>query len=417
MNNMTSNDLPLVAPFVGERYAAAEHLTALLSPPYDVIAAPERAALAGRHRHNIVHLILPEGDDDRYRVAAKRLHEWRRAGVLVTDQAPAVHVVQQAFKIGGREFVRTGLIAAVVAEPFEMGRIKPHERTHAGPKQDRLALMRSTRTMFEALLMLTRDSTNELAPLLADTTRSDDPWAEATVGDATVRAWRVDGPRGEALVMAAGRHPLYIADGHHRFETAVAFRREFPQAARTLALIVSVRDPGLVVLPTHRVIRGGSLTADILPRLEATGAVQVLSADSLDYGAAGAQVVAAGGGCIMVLPGGRCYALARRREAPAGPLAAFHPAVRELDVTWADAYVLAALRDAAEAAKIEYSSDASAVVNEVTQGRALAGILLNPPAVEHVLAVADAGGFMPQKSTYFLPKVPSGLVMLPYERR
>jgi uncharacterized protein (DUF1015 family) len=187
---MSPDRLPLVAPFTAERYATPERLTDLLAPPYDVIAQPERAALAGRHQHNIVHLILPEGADDRYQAAAERLRQWRRAGVLVTDPSPAVHVVQQAFTVAGRALVRTGLIAAVAAEPFDEGRVKPHERTHAGPKQDRLALMRSTRTMFEALLMLTRDSTNELAQLLAETTGHDAPWAEATVGDATIRAWR-----------------------------------------------------------------------------------------------------------------------------------------------------------------------------------------------------------------------------------
>jgi uncharacterized protein (DUF1015 family) len=414
MSDLPGGD-PLVAPFLGEHYATLDRLVELLAPPYDVIAEPERAALARRHPNNIVHLILPEGNGDRYHAAAQRLERWRRDGVLVTEPSPAVYVVQQEFTVDGRGRVRTGLIAAVAAEPFEAGRIKPHERTHAGPKQDRLALLRSTRTMFEALLMLSRDPGGELAERLAQATEVAAPWATGSVRDVAVRAWRVAGPRAAELAAAAGRGALYIADGHHRFETAAAFRREVPAAARTLALVVPVRDPGLVVSPTHRIVRGRSLADDVATQLQAQCVIRPLSHDT-DPRAALASLTPAGRGCVAVLPGSRLMALARRPDAPPGPLVSFDPAVRGLDVTWADAYVVAALRNATDGADVGYSADAAEVIAEVRSGRAQAGVLLNPPAVEDVLAVADAGGFMPQKSTYFLPKVPSGLVMLSYDR-
>ena len=401
---------PLVAPFVGEHFSALHRLRDLLAPPYDVIAEAERVALASQHEHNIVHLILPQGNADRYAGAAARLDQWRRAGVLVAGKAPAVYVVEQEFTASGRAMIRTGLIGAVVAEPFERGRIRPHERTHAGPKQDRLALMRATRTMFESLLMLARDKTGALGHALAAVTHGGDPWAVGEVRSEAVRVWRVDGPGAQRLAEAAGRDALYIADGHHRFETAVAYREEFSRADRTLALIISLADPGLVVLPTHRIIYGRPL-ADAVSRLRDCCQVEDLRGE---HDAALDRIKALGGGCVVVLPGGRLIGLTRRSGADPQPLTAFHPAVHGLDVAWADAYVVPAVREEPEG-RLGYSSDAEEVIAAVQAGSAAAGVVLSPPAVADVLDVADAGGFMPQKSTYFIPKVPSGLIMLPYD--
>ena len=412
---MTVVSSPLVAPFVGEHFSALDRLSDLLAPPYDVIAEAERGTLASQHEHNIVHLILPQGDGDRYAQAAARLDRWRSDGVLVAGESPAVYVVQQEFTMpGGRTMVRSGLVGAVAAEPFETGRVKPHERTHRGPKQDRLALMRATRTMFEALLMLTRDTAGELARSVTGVVNGGSPWVVARVRGDVIRVWRVEGLAAYRLADAAGRDALYIADGHHRFETAVAFRAEFPFAKRTLAMVVALSDPGLVVLSTHRVIYGRALGNDVSGRLGTS--CHVLELGVGDHHAALANVKAAGGGCVAVLSGGRLLALTRRPDADPRLLTPFHQAVRRLDVTWTDAYVVSALREACDG-RLGYSSDGAEVVAEVRAGQALVGVLLNPPAVADVLDVADAGGFMPQKSTYFLPKVPSGLVLFPYHRR
>ena len=152
---MAMTDVPLVAAFRGERYAPAVSLTAVLAPPYDVIAPAERETLAARDPHNVVHLILPDGNGDRYAHAARLLEQWRGAGTLITDQAPGVYVVRQRFGTAdGMTHERTGVIAAVAAEPFAAGRVRPHEHTHAGPKQDRLALRRGTGTLCAGLLRL-----------------------------------------------------------------------------------------------------------------------------------------------------------------------------------------------------------------------------------------------------------------------
>jgi uncharacterized protein (DUF1015 family) len=409
---VTEHRMPLVSPFVGEHFARLDRLSDLLAPPYDVIAEPERIALAARDDQNIVHVILPQGNGDRYSRAAARLEQWRRDRVLVAEEVPAVYVVQQEFAgPGGRRTVRTGLIGAVAAEPFAAGRIKPHERTHAGPKQDRLALMRATRTMFESLLMLTRDPGGELARALGTVT-GHDPWAAGSVRGDAVRVWRVEGAAGERLADIAGGDALYIADGHHRFETAVAYRSERPSADRTLALIVSLVDPGLVVLPTHRIIHGHAVPTDMVARLGTRTRVEELAGTGYEAGLA--RVKASGGGCVAVVPGG-LLALTRAPGSDPAPLEQFHSSVRGLDVTWADAYAVATLREAC-AGRVAYSSDADEVVKQVRDGTAASGVLLNPPEVADVLDVADAGGYMPQKSTYFLPKVPSGLVLLPLDR-
>lgn len=402
---------PLVAPFHGERYAASDRLSDLIAPPYDVISESERARLAARSAHNIVHLILPAGNGDRYQAAGALLRRWRADGVLVRDREPGLLVVQQEFADqGGVRRSRTGLIGAVAVEPFEAGRVRPHERTHAGPKEDRLALLRATHTMCEAVFMLVRDGSGDLTRELA-TVIARPPAASAALAGVAIRVWRVSGPTADRLAGAAGAEPLYIADGHHRFETALAFRRGHPSADRTLSLIVSLRDPGLVVLPTHRIVQGASLSEDAVRQRLAGG----FTIDLLDPGRdlRGALAELRGTGCLVGLAGGRRLAL-RLRTAGIAAEAEKVPALRRVDVSWADRLVLPVLRGSGDAGRVTYTSSVQDVIDAVDGGQAAAGMLLNPPAVEDVLAVADAGAFMPQKSTYFFPKVPSGLVLLDY---
>ena len=167
----TRVDPPLVSLFVAERYADRRDVSAVIAPPYDVIGPAEWKALAARDPHNIVRLILPEDGEDRYRHAADTLAAWRTEGVVVTEDRPAVYVLRQAFVTAdGVRRERTGVIGAISVEPFSEGRIRPHERTHAGPKEDRMALLQATETMFEALLMLARDEDGTLQLRLAEAT-------------------------------------------------------------------------------------------------------------------------------------------------------------------------------------------------------------------------------------------------------
>src|SRR5256885_3129044 len=218
---MSSSDL--VAPFQGERYAAVDKLSRLIAPPYDVIDAAERAHLAALDEHNIVHVMLPEAPDGRppdtrYAMAAELLAGWRKRGVLRRDPAPALYVLAQDFTLPtGERRTRCGVFAAVKAEGYEPRRIRPHEKTHAGPKADRLALMRATGTNIESIFLLAPDRDRALATSLVAVT-DDKPDATAELNGVGIRLWIVGDPSRLPLPPA----PLYIALAHHRFETAIA---------------------------------------------------------------------------------------------------------------------------------------------------------------------------------------------------
>src|SRR5207302_793135 len=259
LRGVVSVDLPpLVIPFAGERYAAMDQLTALLAPPYDVISRAERVGYAARDPHNIVHLILPEAPSgaDPYAAAAARLAAWRHDGVLRRDDADAVYVVAQDYALpSGERRTRLGMFAAVRAEPLATRRVRPHEQTHSAPKADRLALLRATRTGLESIFLLAPDADRALAQALAQAARGV-PAARAELDGVGLRLWHVGGAKAGQLAALAGRAQLYIADGHHRYETAVAFAQEDPRADRVLSFIVSRADAGLAILPTHRIVFG-----------------------------------------------------------------------------------------------------------------------------------------------------------------
>lgn len=397
----------LAAPFWGERYSAQHALSEVIAPPYDVISPAEREQFARRHEHNIVHLILPEGDGDRYARAAALFAAWREEGVFERDKSPSVYVLRQSFTAPtGIERECTGVIVGLLAEPFSEGRVKPHERTHRGPKEDRLALLRATRASFEAILVLARDAKGELqARLAAEIERK--ATAKGELDGVSLTMWRVPAKRARTLADVVSAGPLYVADGHHRFETAVAFRQELREAERTPALVVPVGDPGLAVLATHRMVRGGAVGAEsLIEQLRDHFQVRELR-PSANYAEELSQLSHRGTGAIVVFPAGKAFALLLKGEAAMN--------TASLDVERIDKLIVSRVREAAGTdAAVSYSADSNAVIDAVRTGEAAAGVLLNPTGLEEILRVADEGGVMPPKSTYFMPKVPSGLVVVTY---
>src|SRR5438876_1372146 len=406
----------LVAPFQGERYAAVERLSFLIAPPYDVIDPAERARYAALDADNIVHVMLPEAppghpDVDRYGVAAERLAAWRRKGVLRRDAQPVLYVLAQEFTLPtGERLTRHGVFAAVAAEGYEPRRIRPHERTHAGPKADRLALMRATGTNIESIFLLAPDRDRALATSLVAVT-DDKPDATAELNGVGIRLWIVGDPSRLPLPPA----PLYIADGHHRYETASAYAQENPAADRVLALIVSAQDPGLAVLPTHRVIFGpGRELERLLPRWREWFDVQAITGgrDPLT------TLASVGRDRTACLVADRSRVLALLLK-PGGlpdrlPSLAQSTAVRDLDVARIESLVVKEILSAGTSTPIiRYVADGNEALGMVQRGGAAVAVLLNPMKVEQVFAVADAGDVMPPKSTYFVPKVSSGLVLRP----
>jgi uncharacterized protein (DUF1015 family) len=406
----------LVAPFRGERYAAVERLSALIAPPYDVIDQAERARYAALAAENIVHVMLPEAppgapDGDRYHVAAERLATWRRNGVLRRDPEPVLYVLAQDFTLPtGERLTRRGVFAAVAAEGYEPRRIRPHERTHAGPKADRLALMRATATNIESIFLLAPDRDRALANAVANVSQGK-PDATAELNGVGIRLWIVHAPSPFPLPPS----PLYIADGHHRYETASAYALENPAADRVLALIVSAQDPGLAVLPTHRVIFGtGRELEHMLPRWREWFDVQPLAADRDPV----ATLASLGKGRTACLVADRSRILTLLLKPGALPdrlpNLAQSAAARDLDVATIESLVVKEILGAGMSTPIvRYVADAKEALGMAQRGGAVMAVLLNPTKVEQVFAVADAGDVMPPKSTYFVPKVPSGLVLRP----
>ena len=400
-----------MAPFRGERYAGrvASRLSRLIAPPYDVIDPAERARLAAQDEHNIVHIMLPEAE--RYDLAAERLARWRSNGVLVREPDPAWYVMAQQFTLpSGERRTRRGVFAAVRAEGYETRRIRPHEKTHAGPKADRLALLRATQTNIESIFLIAPDPDRSLARAIAGVTERQ-PDAGAELDGVDIKLWIVP----DAAAFAFADAPLYIADGHHRYETASAYALENLAADRLLALVVSARDPGLVVLPTHRVIFGsGRDVGRLLPRWREWFDVQSVPphADPERHLATLGRDRTA----CLVADRERVLALVMREGVLPDrlPSLARTPAVQELDVARIESLVVKEILGAATSTPIvRYLPDARAALDAVRKGGAAAAVLMNPTRVEQVFAVADAGDVMPPKSTYFIPKVPSGIVLRP----
>jgi uncharacterized protein (DUF1015 family) len=440
-----------IAPLTPLRYDLARlagSLALVAAPPYDVISPEERAQLAARHPHNVVRLILPEGEGDaKYANAAGILGAWRDEGVLARDEAPAFYRLDQTFLPPGAPssatpIRRRGFLALVRLVPFAERVVLPHERTLSGPKEDRLKLFRATRTNLSPGFMLYRDPRGELdAPL--DT-------AELLTEFATPDGVRhslakVSDRRAiEAIVSGISRSTLLIADGHHRYETALRYAEEVsaanPQAPRHaehrffMTFLANGDSPSLVVFPTHRHVhslprfsfdellqraREAVFVVTDLPR--GASADVILGALARERASSGSNVVAAAAG------DGRAALLTLRAGADlsAHPtLGGQPPVLRRTDVVLLHAGILQpilGITPEAQAAKTNlwYPQNADAALAELRGGRGDVLFLMNATPTAEVRDVAEAGHVMPQKSTFFYPKVPTGLAIhtLDPERR
>lgn len=414
--------MPELAPFPALRFApSAGDLSQLLAPPYDVVDPSDAADLRARSGYNCVRLILPEGTPgDRYEKAAELLRRWVSDGVLTADEEPAAYVYRQEYEVDGVRTERLAVFAALRLSPFDQGEVLPHERTHSGPKEDRLALTLATRTQLSPIFMVARDADAALYDLeLA--VASDAPDAVAVTPDGIGHSlWIVTGDRCEAMLSASSAHPLLIADGHHRYETALAASEllsDSVKAAYLLVCVVSQRDPGLIVRPTHRILHRPPADADDgfgwLAALE--GSFRLAELGSLTPLEAEERAADAAPGSFIVHPGGReagWLALARPeaiREAGIPPERA-----RIAPVVF-DELVLRGLYgfDADQASHegvLAYSRQPGPASEVLLPG---CGFILPPVSLEDVWTTAARGGRLPPKSTYFEPKMPSGLLFRP----
>jgi uncharacterized protein (DUF1015 family) len=403
------------------------------APPYDVIDTALRADLLRRSPYNAVAIDLPkpygesgptETGDDPYLRAAETMREWREAGALVSDDEPAIWAMTQDYTGPDGELrTRHGILARVRVEDFESGQVLPHERTLPGPKQDRLELMRATRHNLSAIFSL---STEDPWPLVEPALDLDSPWGEAQDESGSVtRVWRVGDPDVHARVGALlAEAQLLIADGHHRYETAIAYRDEVGgegDQSYTLMALTGLDDPGLTVFPTHRLLSGLAGDPERQRRLgeglrELFDVEEVPTAGLDPRGEEGIGLFGLydsfhGRGFRLRL---KDSALARLDEQLAGSPEAY----RRLDAAILETLVLKGIAGLSEddiLAKrgIGYAKSVEDSLALIEDGTYDVAFVLRPIPVEQVKAICESDANMPPKSTYFFPKVLTGLVFNP----
>jgi uncharacterized protein (DUF1015 family) len=403
--------------------AAVRSLGDVTAPPYDVIDEKQRAALLARSPFNVVEIDLPRAGEgsDPYTHAADTIEEWRLEGILTGDREPALWALTQDYTApDGSGHTRHAILARVRVEDYGPGKVRPHERTQPGPKQDRLDLTRATRHNLSPIFSLT---SADAWPLVEPATHGD-PWGEVTDDDGTVhRLWRVGEPEVHAAVGdELARAELLIADGHHRYETARAYAEEVGEDGPhryTLMALTGLEDPGLTVFPTHRLLSG---LAEDPERQERLGGglrelfeVEEVATDDLDP--TGEEGVGVFG--YIDSHHRRGFRLRLKDSAELDRILDGRPdAYRRLDTVILETLVLKGilgLDEADIAAKrgIGYAKSVDDSLAMLDDGSHQVAFLLRPTPVEQVREVAAAGETMPPKSTYFFPKLLSGLLFNP----
>jgi uncharacterized protein (DUF1015 family) len=402
--------------------AVAGPLQQLVAPPYDVIDPEQRAQLAARSPHNVVRVDLPEGDDP-YATAAKIFHGWQDEHAVVRDDTPAFWAVVQDYTgPDGRRLTRRGIFARVRVTEYGPGKIRPHERTHPGPKEDRLNLTRATQANLSPIFSLYDDPDQQAWAALEPFTRND-PWGEATDDDGTVnRLWRIDDAAAiETVRGALAPTELLIADGHHRYETARVYADEIGGEGDhryVLMCLVALQDEGLTVFPTHRLltdVKDSEKQTRLGARLRELFDIEPIEQSELrpPDGSGPLQM-----GYIDAFHK-QAYRLTLSDQSIADEaLRDFPEPYRHLDTAILEALVIkgpAGLTDDDIDHKhgLDYSRTDEEALEMVLDGRADCAFFLRSSPVQQVRDIAAAGVNMPPKSTYFFPKVPTGLLFNP----
>jgi uncharacterized protein (DUF1015 family) len=413
-------------------------LSEVLAPPYDVIDPHLQQTLYDRNPYNVIRLILNKEEptdnerENRYTRAARFLREWQTAGVLTQDTARSLYVYHQDFEVEGRRYTRKGFLARVRLEPLGEGRIYAHEETMSGPKADRLKLFRATAMNLSPVFGLFPDAEGTVQKLLDDAVQRMLPLEATDHLGVVSRLWPVTDQHVTSSVMGLmGPKPVFIADGHHRYETALNYLKERQQAGGVanaesapnfvLMMLVSMSDPGLSILPTHRLVSGvGQLTVDqIRSSLEKHFDVETTGRG--DRGARDTWELIQADGSQQVLGFGsavdQTWLLARyRMSREMDRLAPEHSALwRDLAVSVLHVLVLGHLIPNVPGAPTtcRYVHLLPEVAEAVAKMECSLGVLVPPATMQHVEQIAGNLEKMPPKSTYFYPKLLSGLVLNP----
>ena len=397
-------------------------LQAVTAPPYDVIDADQRVELEARSPYNVVEIDLPEPDDggDRYEHSGALFEQWQRSGVLVRDPEPALWALAQDYTgPDGRPYTRRGFFARVRVEDYGPGRIRPHERTHPGPKEDRLRLTRATKANLSPIFSLYDDPDGAAWGALAPHTEGE-PWAAVSDEDGTEhRLWRVTDVAALDTVRAAlADTELLIADGHHRYETARVYAEEIGGEGAhryVLMCLVALQDPGLTVFPTHRLLTE-------LPEDKRVALREAITRDWEAEEIAPEQLQPAGDSLqvgYLDTHHQRPLMLSLRDPAIADAALPGKPEpYRRLDTAVLEALILQGALgmtedDISHLHGLDYARSTEQARDRVEAGEVQAAFFMSPTPVERVRDVAAAGETMPPKSTYFFPKVLTGMLLHP----
>jgi uncharacterized protein (DUF1015 family) len=431
-----------VQPLRGIHYVsqAIGDLSQIVTPPYDVISEEAQARYYERNPYNIIRLELGRDEpndtvlNNRYTRAATMLAEWRIQDILREDDAPRYYCYQQVFTYNGQSYTRTSLLARVRLEPWSARVVLPHEHTMAKPKSDRLKLMEACATNISPIMSMYDDPQGRIRNLLSS--YAADP--EVQITDEAQEEHRLHAITDEQQIALIqdffSERRLYIADGHHRYETALNYRDEVLATRKrlhsddavnfTLMALIDLDDPGLLVLPTHRLV--SSLSQDALEALSNQQLGQYFMVRALAMGdyppEVPLQMLAQADGDVpscVICTAEQSWLVSLNEQGKARMEQSGHSAAwNALDVAVAHTLVLEALLgltadDLTAGTHVRYTRDTLQALQAIQNGEAQVALLLNPTRVRQICEVAEANDRMPQKSTYFYPKLITGLVMNP----
>ena len=388
-------------------------------PPYDIISESERLALIDRNEYNVVRLELPVGED-RYNDAGRTLNGWLESGILARDEKAGIYVYREEFAVKGREYCLTGIICLVELCEFSEKVVLPHEETLTKAKQDRLNLMRGTGCNFSSIYSLYSDESGKIAEIIGAKTKEAPIHRFTDEEEVTHTLWKIECENGISdIVNALAEKQLFIADGHHRYETALNYRRQLENppegadASCVMMTLVDMDDKGLVVFPTHRLIVDREVCrSEIEEKCADSFNMSVLPLDQLES----ALEKGENGHAYALYTGGNDFLYMELKDGAKRNIDNRSDAYSDLDVSILHSYVLEnALgidkENMANQVNLRYTRSLEEAISSVQEGKASASFLINATKVSQIKAVALAGDKMPQKSTYFYPKLKTGLVM------
>lgn len=416
--------MSIVRPLAGVRYNLEEVLLKnVIAPPYDVISPEMKEKLKGKCPHNVVTIDLPDGEgDSKYANAAKIYKEMMDKNILVKDKKPGFYVYEQIYEFGGKEYVRTGFVGLLKLEELGKGSVYPHEKTLSGPKRDRFELMKACRTNFSQIFGLYMDKENMLNTVFGDAKKNMP--ASSAVDDEGVKntIWAVNNSDAVHMIEDFMKDKaIYIADGHHRYETALNFRdymREQNNDVQgeekpydyVMMMFVNFYDEGLKIFPTHRVV-------DVDDSFDIKAFLDKVS-KSFDVTELAGEKEAdeyvnstANGRTMAVYFDGRFYGLKAGEEV----LENLHPVYRKIDTFLLQQAVMIDVLGMTEERILKkegvYFVQTMDAINKLTEDKKAVAFLLKGVDIEIVREISESGLVMPQKSTYFYPKLQTGLVI------